>query len=310
MRIDPYKFRDPDITAKGERRAVVALTRLKTIWFNVGSLCNIACKNCYMDSNPRNDRLAYLTADEADRYLDEAAAEGLPVEEVAFTGGEPFMNPQFIHMLDGALGRGYRVLILTNAMKPMWNRRRALSELKKRHGDRLSVRVSMDHYTREKHEAVRGRGSWGPTLRGLKWLAGNDFNIAVAGRTCWDEDDGPARAGYAALFNGCGIPVDAEDRARLVLFPELDENADVPEITVACWDILGVAPETMMCATSRMVIKRREASSPVVVPCTLLPYDPRFELGPDLTGSLKTVKLNHPHCTKFCVLGGGSCSTA
>ncbi|OHC76365.1 MAG: radical SAM protein [Rhodospirillales bacterium RIFCSPLOWO2_12_FULL_58_28] len=310
VRIDPRKFRDPDITAKGEQRAVVALTRLKTLWFNVGSLCNIACKNCYMDSSPKNDRLAYITTDEADRYLDEVAAEGLPVEEIAFTGGEPFMNPQFLHMTGAALGRGYRVLILTNAMKPMWNRRRELLKLKERYGDRLSVRVSIDHYAPERHEAIRGEGSWEPVLRGLKWLAENGFNLAVAGRTCWGEDEGTARSGYAALFKRHGIPVDAEDKARLVLFPELDENADVHEITVLCWDILGVAPETMMCATSRMVIKRKGASAPAVVPCTLLPYDSRFELGPDLTDSSKTVKLNHPHCAKFCVLGGGSCSAA
>ena len=40
--LDPLKFRDPDLTAKGERRAVVALTRLTTLWFNTGSLCQVA----------------------------------------------------------------------------------------------------------------------------------------------------------------------------------------------------------------------------------------------------------------------------
>ncbi|MEE8122941.1 MAG: radical SAM protein, partial [Alphaproteobacteria bacterium] len=78
--LDPGKFQDPDVTAKGERRAVVALTRLKTLWFNTGSLCNITCHNCYMDSSPVNDRLAYLTAGEVAQYLDEIDREGLPVE--------------------------------------------------------------------------------------------------------------------------------------------------------------------------------------------------------------------------------------
>jgi len=85
-------------------------------------------------------------------------------------------------------------------------------------------------------------------------------------------------------------------------------GADVPEITTHCWDILGVAPESMMCATSRMIVKRRDGSGPVVVPCTLLPYDPAFELGRGLAQASKTVSLNHPHCAKFCVLGGASCS--
>ncbi|MHA1597230.1 MAG: radical SAM protein [Alphaproteobacteria bacterium] len=305
---ETLKFSDPDITAKGEARAVVALTHLKTLWFNTGSLCNIECRNCYMDSSPTNDALAYISAAEVEDYLDEIEAEALPVEEIAFTGGEPFMNKQLPAMLSTALGRGYRTLVLTNAMKPLNHRRADLLDLKNQYGDKLAIRVSIDHYTRERHEDVRGENTWAPMLVELSWLVENGFNLAIAGRTLWHEDEAAARAGYAALFTAKGIPVNAEDPATLVLFPEMDGEQDVPEITVQCWDILGVAPETMMCATSRMIVKRHPGDAPVVVPCTLLPYDAAFELGPDLAGSTTSVKLNHPHCAKFCVLGGASCS--
>ena len=174
----------------------------------------------------------------------------------------------------------------------------------------MSLRVSIDHYTPAKHEAIRGEGTWKPMIEGLKWLGVNGFALAVAGRSCWEEGGPETRAGYARLFAAEGICVDADDPAVLVLFPEMDETADVPEITVSCWDILGVAPDTMMCASSRMVIKRRGAAAPVVVPCTLLPYDRRFERGESRGESLGTVKLNHPYCAMFCVLGGGSCSAA
>ncbi len=63
-----------------------------------------------------------------------------------------------------------------------------------------------------------------------------------------------------------------------------------------------------MCATSRMVIKRNGEARPKVVSCTLIPYDEGFELGHTLEEASRTVKLNHPHCARFCVLGGGSCS--
>jgi len=308
--LDPGKFRDPDITLKGERRAVVALTRLRTLWFNTGSLCNITCDNCFMESSPTNDSLAYLTTAEMRAYLDEVAAEGMPVEEIGFTGGEPFMNRDLPDMIEESLVRGFRVLMLTNAMKPMHHRKERLLALKAVHGAALTLRVSVDHYTPEKHEKVRGRGTWGPMIEGLRWLAENGFSVNVAGRTVWGETDEEARTGYAALFAAEGIPVDATNFAQLVLFPEMDARVDVPEITVHCWEILGVAPEQMMCATSRMVIKRRGADGPVVVPCTLLPYDPQFELGSRLTESRSTVALNHPHCAKFCVLGGGSCSVS
>ncbi|MSO93778.1 MAG: radical SAM protein [Rhodospirillales bacterium] len=303
------KFQNPDFTAKGEPRAVVALTRLRTLWFNTGSLCNIACKSCYMDSSPSNDALAYLSLADIRRYLDEIAAEGLRVEEIAFTGGEPFMNRELPAMIALALERGFRALVLTNAMKPMLNKRSALLESKRRNGGALAVRVSVDHYTKAKHEAVRGAGSWASMLEGVRWLADNRFNLTIAGRTLWNESEEVSRWGYGDLFVREGIPVDAGDTEALVLFPEMDANRDVPEITVHCWNILGVAPETMMCASSRMVIKRKGATAPVVVPCTLLPYDPAFELGEALSRSAKTVKLNHPYCAQFCVLGGASCSS-
>ena len=306
--LDPGKFRDPDVTLKGERRAVVALTRLRTLWFNTGSLCNIICDNCFMESSLTNDALAYLTTNEVRTYLDEVAAEGMPVEEIGFTGGEPFMNRDLPDMIEESLARGFRVLVLTNAMKPMHHRKERLLAIKAVHGAALTLRVSIDHYTREKHESVRGSGSWEPMIAGLRWLVENGFSVDIAGRTIWGETDDVAREGYRTLFNAEGIPVDVNDPAQLVLFPEMDAGVDVPEITVHCWDILGVAPEQMMCATSRMVIKRRDGEWPVVVPCTLLPYDPQFELGTRLGESQSTVALNHPHCAKFCVLGGGSCS--
>ena len=62
--LDPRKFQNPSITAKGEQRAHVALRALETLWFNTGTLCNLTCRNCYIESSPRNDRLVYLTATE------------------------------------------------------------------------------------------------------------------------------------------------------------------------------------------------------------------------------------------------------
>jgi hypothetical protein len=94
----------------------------------------------------------------------------------------------------------------------------------------------------------------------------------------------------------------------LVLFPEMDAGCDVPEITEACWDILGKSPSSVMCASSRMVVRRKGSTRASVVACTLVPYEPQFDLGPTLAGALGSVALNHPHCAKFCVLGGASCS--
>lgn len=308
--LDPRKFQNPDITADGAERAVVGLTHLRTLWFNTGTLCNLTCLNCYIDSSPTNDRLVYLTVDEMKAYLDEIASEGLKVEEIAFTGGEPFMNPDIMSMIELALERGFEVLVLTNAMKPMHHKKAELTDLKNRFGQKLSLRVSIDHHTQARHEELRGKDSWGPMIEGLSWASSNGFNVAAAGRSRWHESEAEARAAYGALFADTDIGIATNDPMALVLFPEMDEGLDVPEITVACWDLLGVQPDAMMCATSRMIVKRKGAARPVVTPCTLLPYDTQFELGHGLTEAAKSVKLNHPHCARFCVLGGGSCSVA
>ena len=304
--LDPGKFRDPHVTAKGERRASVALRRIETLWINTGTLCNLACKTCYIESSPTNDALVYLTLAEVDDYLDEA--EALGTREIGFTGGEPFMNPDMIAMMRSALGRGFEVLVLTNAMRPMRRFDEALKAIALEHGDRLTMRVSLDHYSKPVHEAERGAGTWDKAIDGLKWLSDHGFRIAVAGRRLAGEGEAEARAGYTRLFARLGLAIDAADPSRLVLFPEMDASADVPEITEACWGILGVVPETMMCASSRMVIKRKGAARPVVAACTLLPYDDQFAMGATLAEAGGTVMLNHPHCARFCVLGGASCS--
>jgi predicted phosphodiesterase/pyruvate-formate lyase-activating enzyme len=306
--LDPEKFRDPALTAKGETRARVALEKLRTLWFNTGTLCNITCAHCYIESSPRNDRLVYLTRAELQAYLDEIECEELATEEIGFTGGEPFMNPELMAMLEDCLARGFKTLVLTNAMRPMQRLEAPLLDLQNRRGQNLTIRVSLDHYTPELHEEERGPDTWQPTVDGLAWLARNGFNLAVAGRLMWGESETSARQGFSQFFAERGIEIDAEDPARLVLFPEMDAQADVPEITDACWDLLGVSPANVMCASSRMVVKRKGAARPAVLACTLLPYDPQFELGATLAEAAGSVALNHPHCAKFCVLGGGSCS--
>src|SRR5215475_13606433 len=105
--LDPAKFRDPFLTATGAARAQVALRALDTLWFNTGTLCNLTCRNCYIESSPRNNRLAYLTREEVRQYLDEIARDQLPTRLIGFTGGEPFMNPDIIAMLDDVLSGGF-----------------------------------------------------------------------------------------------------------------------------------------------------------------------------------------------------------
>ncbi|MEP1442136.1 MAG: radical SAM protein [Hyphomicrobiales bacterium] len=304
------KFSDPYITAKGEERGFVDLTTLETLWINTGTLCNIECVNCYIESSPYNDRLVYITHEEVLAYLDEIKDDKLGTKEIGITGGEPFMNRDIIKIITSCLERGFNLIVLTNAMRPMMRFTEQLLALHERFGQQLTLRISVDHYSPDLHEEERGPKTWEPMLKGLTWLSHNNFNIDIAGRTRWGEDEATLRAGYAALFAENDIHLDASSHKKLVLFPEMEPNKEVPEITTECWSILDVDPKTIMCANSRMVVKRKGADKPAVIACTLLPYDDGFEFASTLKDSSKRVQLNHSFCSKFCVLGGGSCSVS
>jgi sulfatase maturation enzyme AslB (radical SAM superfamily) len=290
------KFQDPYITAKGDERAHVDLKELRTLWFNTGSLCNLACTNCYIESSPRNDRLAFITKEDILPFLDEIKEKNFPVNLIGLTGGEPFANPHIINLLDLILNRGFETLVLTNAYKVLKRHQNALLVLRDKYPGKLKIRVSLDHYTKEVHEGERGAGTFDETLTSITWLQENKFSPSIAGRSLTHESMVEARKGYENF---------AEE---IVIFPEMDLLPNVPEITTACWNILNKGPNDQMCAHERMVVKKKGKTGMTVMPCTLLAYDEQFELGNNLTDSKKRVQLNHPFCAKFCVLGGASCS--
>jgi uncharacterized radical SAM superfamily Fe-S cluster-containing enzyme len=302
------RFADRTRTVFGEPHAHVALERLTTLWFNTGTLCNIACAGCYIESSPRNDRLLYLSRSAFDGFLDEAKVAHPELEEIGFTGGEPFMNPDVPGMIETALANGFRVLVLTNAMRPMQQHQGVLMRLHARFGRRLALRVSLDHHIMREHERIRGVGTFASAITGLTWLVRHGFAVTVAARFTGEESDPDFRAGFAELFRTIGVALDAWDPGNLVLFPELTESALPPEVGETCWQALSSRGRSVMCSTSRMVVHRKGEPSPRVVACTLHPYAPDFDLGGTLAEARKVVTLNHPHCARFCAFGQASCS--
>lgn len=295
-------------TAKGEDRASVPFTELKTLWFNTGTLCNLSCDNCYIESNPKNDRLSYLTLNDVSQYIEEIQLNLWPIENIGFTGGEPFLNPNIIEILEKSLELNIPVMVLTNAHKVIKRWEGKLLALNEHFGDHFRLRVSLDHYTKEVHEKERGKNTFDETLKSFKWLVENGFNMSIAGRSLIDEDPLEAKNGYQKLLELYSIDLKLSDE-KLVIFPEMKQDEDVPEISTGCWDILNVKPQSQMCSTERMIVKRKGQSAPSVLSCTLIAYDEAFELGKTLKESFKDTHLKHPFCSKFCVLGGASCSS-
>ena len=299
------KFKNQKVTADGSNRAIIEARNIKTLWFNTGTLCNIECKNCYIESSPKNDSLAYLTFEEVKSFIYEAIDKNLGTNEIGFTGGEPFMNKDIMKMIDFSLNKNFKVLVLSNAMKPMLNRTKELIKL---NHSNLTIRVSIDHYEKEKHEEIRGKNTYDVMMQGLKWLNENNFNYTLATRLLWNEKEEDLRKNFGTFIKNNNLRLDTNSPKELVTFAEMDEKIDTPEITTSCWDILNKDPNDVMCSWSRMVVRKKNSKTPSVIACTLLPYADEFNLGDTLTNSLQKIYLNHKHCSKFCVLGGSSCS--
>ncbi|MEL0242424.1 MAG: radical SAM protein [Pelagibacteraceae bacterium] len=299
------KFENKLLTSDNKARAFIQAKKIQTLWFNTGTLCNLTCKNCYIESSPKNDRLAHLSFEEFKTFVNESIQNEMGTKEIGFTGGEPFMNKDVFKMIKYALDNDFKTLVLTNAMKPMMNNKNQLFKLNHLN---LTIRVSIDHFTKHKHEQIRGPNSWEPMIEGLKWLSENKFNFCLATRLMWNEDEVTTRKNFKNFVKQYNLDLNTENKSQLVTFAEMDEKKDTPEITTECWDILNKNPDEVMCSNSRMIVKKKGDEKPSVIACTLLPYISEFNLGNSLKESMKKIYLNHPHCSKFCVLGGSSCS--
>src|SRR5260370_27842763 len=82
----------------------VALSWLDTVWFQLtGTLCNIACRHCFITCGPKETRVPMMDAADVRRFLDEATALG--VRDYYFTGGEPMLHPEFWPLVGETLRR-------------------------------------------------------------------------------------------------------------------------------------------------------------------------------------------------------------
>ena len=127
------------------------------------------------------------------------------VELIGLTGGEPFINPQIIEILSIILKDGHEVLVLTNAYRVLERHKKSLLELKNIYGDKLHLRVSLDHYTREVHELERGEKTFERTIESIGRLHKEGFQLSIAGRSLMAENPEVAAGGYQFLLGYRGL---------------------------------------------------------------------------------------------------------
>ena len=270
---------------------VVSLAHLDDLWFQVaGTLCNLECSHCFISCSPHNRRFGFLSLDAVRRALDESVPLG--VKEYYFTGGEPFLNRDMVAILELTLQYG-PASVLTNGtvLHDDWLCRLRFAEDASLYS--LEFRVSMDGFTAEENDAVRGVGTFERILRGVRMLLAHDFlPILTVTRTRDDQADEELLHGFVALLKHHGY-----SRPRVKILPTLRIGAeamryrgyqDDERVTAEMMD--GYDAGLLICNHSRVVTDRG------VCVCPILIDSPDARLGDDLAESLQPYALRHRAC--------------
>jgi hypothetical protein len=290
-------------TAAGEPRGYIEPHALRELWFHTGTACNLACPFCLEGSKPGDARLDRITLEDAKPFIDEAVALG--VEQLSFTGGEPFIVKDFVSILRYA-SQLRPCLVLTNGTDALLKRLRQVAALREQ-PQPIAFRVSVDYPDRDRHEAGRGAGTFAQSWQALEKLHGLGFRVSIARQMDKGEDAAAVAAAYAGLLAEHGLPA----TTTLVGFPDFllpGASPRVPAITEHCMTTYQSADtrRAFMCAFSKMVVKKGGRMR--VYACTLVDDDPSYDLGGTLAESMhKRIMLQHHRCYS-CFKYGSSCS--
>ena len=282
-------------------RLALPLVSLDTLWLQVtGTRCNIACKHCFISCGPKVDTHALLSRQTCAEKVEQAA--GLGVREVWFTGGEPFLHPEMLQILEHALEHA-PVGVLTNGMlisEPLAER---LGRLFRESRYNLEIRVSLDGATADSNDAIRGRGVFDAACLGIARLARAGLEPVLAVSVL---DDVPAdRDAFVGLLGELGLR-----RPRIKWIPVFRLGREATRgRAYAPWEVLANedlaaadAALGLMCGTGRTI------TSEGVFPCPILINEPSFKLGVELEQSLGPTPVDHPACST-CWQENFSCST-
>ena len=143
------------------------------LWLYTNFDCNLRCDYCCVRSSPKTPRRA-LGVERVRRIASEALALG--VKEIFVTGGEPFLLDDIGDILT-ACAAAAPTTVLTNGMLLVGRRLEALRSLPR---DRVTLQISLDSPTPERHDRHRGKGTWVKAWRGIERMRAEGFRVRIA----------------------------------------------------------------------------------------------------------------------------------
>ena len=275
---------------------------LDTLWIQIsGTLCNLRCTHCFISCSPENETLKMMEARDIYRSLDQARELG--VKEIYYTGGEPFIHPEILPVLERTL-EDFPASVLTNGLPVNEERADRLEQIAGRSRYSLEIRISLDDYDPARNDAVRGKGTFHQALAAYKRLYERGFMpiLTVSEIRDYLEPESGGRGAYrkyAELLNSAGV-----DRPRIKIIPVFEMGMlDLPGqdrcVTHEMMD--GYDHSLLQCSNSRTV------ASDGIYACPILVGEEKARLGTDsLEESLGPCSLYHPSCST-CYATGMTC---
>jgi len=143
------------------------------LWLYTNFDCNLRCDYCCVRSSPKAPRRA-LGLQRVRRIASEAA--GLGVAEIFVTGGEPFLLADIGDIITACAATA-PTTVLTNGMLLVGRRLQTLRGLPR---DRLTLQISLDSPTPERHDQHRGAGTWAKAWKGIERARAEGFRVRLA----------------------------------------------------------------------------------------------------------------------------------
>ncbi len=281
---------------------IVELGSLDELWFQVaGTRCNLTCTHCFISCSPHNDSFGFLSFAEVERRLLESVEWG--VKEFYFTGGEPFLNPDLVAILERTLDFG-PATVLTNGtvLKSEWLERLRAAEQGSVYS--LEFRVSIDGPTPELNDPIRGPRTFERALHGVELLVQFGFLPIITMTRVWDESqDAEILGRFRELLQQHGY-----NRPRLKVLPRLLLGAEAnrtygysssDRVTVEM--LVGYDTTQLVCQHSRVVTDRGIAVCPILID------SPDAILGDTLHAANRGFAVTHGACVT-CYQYGAICA--
>ena len=265
---------------------------LDALWFQVtGTLCNLRCAHCFISCAPDNESFGNLSYEEVERRLEESVSLG--VREYYFTGGEPFLHPRIVDILELSLSYG-PTTVLTNGTLLKARNVEPLAAAAAASRWSLEFRISIDGFDVETNDALRGDGTFERAMAGLEVLLAYGFLPIVTVVQTWDPGAEPEMYDrFVAMLRsrGCGQP-------RLKTMPALRIGAEAERAggyrddeRVTAGMLTAYDLDQLVCAHARVVTDRG------IWVCPILLDAPDGNLGHDLSGAARApFALRHAAC--------------